>query len=197
VAGYREFVSGEVLTAVNVNDFLMEQSVMTFEDGTARDAALAAVLREGITIYNEATKRNEVYNGTAWVPVVAGIGSNVVASFESGNITTTSTTFANLTGSSVTITPSTNTSQVLVMWVVSNQNDSAAQGTPVRVLRDATGLRAREIRGVVNLPYLNADVILDSPATDSPVVYQLQHRLNVAGTGNTASRLLVAIEVKA
>jgi hypothetical protein len=69
VAGYRNFLTGEVLTAANVNDFLMEQSVMTFADGTARDTALAAVLREGLTVYNEAVGLHQVYDGAAWVPV--------------------------------------------------------------------------------------------------------------------------------
>ena len=69
MAGYREFVTGEVLTAANVNDFLMEQSVMTFADATARDAALTSVLREGLTAYNLDLQQLEVYNGTAWVKV--------------------------------------------------------------------------------------------------------------------------------
>jgi hypothetical protein len=32
VAGYREFLTGEVLTAANVNGFLMNQAVMVFAD---------------------------------------------------------------------------------------------------------------------------------------------------------------------
>jgi hypothetical protein len=69
VAGYREFQTGEVLSAANVNDFLMEQSVMTFADATARDAALTDVLREGLTAYNLDLQQLEVYNGSAWVKV--------------------------------------------------------------------------------------------------------------------------------
>ena len=47
MAGYLEFTTGQVLTAAQVNDFLMEQAVMTFADDAARTTALTDVLREG------------------------------------------------------------------------------------------------------------------------------------------------------
>jgi hypothetical protein len=55
----------------------MEQAVMTFANATARTAALAGVLREGILTYNEDTAQLEVYDGTAFVP--AGAEPNLVA----------------------------------------------------------------------------------------------------------------------
>ena len=42
MAGFREFVTGEVLTAGNVMDFLQKQAVMKFADAAARDAAVEA-----------------------------------------------------------------------------------------------------------------------------------------------------------
>jgi hypothetical protein len=69
VAGYREFQTGEVLTAANVNDFLMNQSVMVFADATARTAALSDVLTEGILTYNLDTNALERYDGSAFVKV--------------------------------------------------------------------------------------------------------------------------------
>jgi hypothetical protein len=69
VAGYLEFTTGQVLTAAQVNDFLMEQAVMTFANATARTAALAGVLREGILTYNLDTNALERYDGTAFVKV--------------------------------------------------------------------------------------------------------------------------------
>jgi hypothetical protein len=70
VAGYREFQTGEVLTAANVNGFLMNQAVMVFADDAARTTALFGVLAEGMLTYNLDTKALEVYDGTAWGPVV-------------------------------------------------------------------------------------------------------------------------------
>ena len=87
MAGYREFVTGEVLTAANVNGFLMEQSVMTFADDAARDAALTAVLREGMLAYNLDTKALEVYDGTDWGPVVTAKEKRIEAFTGSGNWT--------------------------------------------------------------------------------------------------------------
>lgn len=79
MAGYREFQTGEVLTAANVNDFLMNQSVMVFADSSARDTALGTAvasgnaLVEGMLTYNKATGALEVYDGSAW----SGVGGSV------------------------------------------------------------------------------------------------------------------------
>ena len=75
MAGYRDFQTGEVLTAANVNDFLMEQSVMTFADAAARDAALGTAvasgnaLREGMVAYLNDTDEVIKYDGTDWSSV--------------------------------------------------------------------------------------------------------------------------------
>jgi hypothetical protein len=75
MAGFREFVTGEVLTAANVNDFLMKQSVMVFADGAARDSALGTAIAggnalvEGMLTYNKDTEAVEVYDGTSWTGV--------------------------------------------------------------------------------------------------------------------------------
>jgi hypothetical protein len=61
MAGFREFVTGEVLTAANVDDFLAKQAVMKFADAAARDAALGTAvaggnaLREGMVAYLDST----------------------------------------------------------------------------------------------------------------------------------------------
>jgi hypothetical protein len=67
MAGYREFQTGEVLTAANVNGFLMNQSVMVFANAAARTSALAGVVTEGMLTYNLDTQQLEVYDGTAFV----------------------------------------------------------------------------------------------------------------------------------
>ncbi|HEY7822089.1 MAG TPA: hypothetical protein VIG24_04620, partial [Acidimicrobiia bacterium] len=78
MAGYREFQTGEVLTAANVNDFLMEQSVMKFADAAARDTALgtavggANALREGMVAYLDDEDLPSFYNGTAWTTEFGG-----------------------------------------------------------------------------------------------------------------------------
>jgi len=74
MSGYKSFAAGERLFAADVNDFLMEQAVMTFADATARDAALTAVLREGMVAYLQDTDEVIKYDGSAWTQVGAEPG---------------------------------------------------------------------------------------------------------------------------
>ena len=66
-AGYKLFNTGDVLTAAQVNTYLMEQTTMVFADAAARTAALSGVVSEGMISYLKSTKQVEVYNGSAWV----------------------------------------------------------------------------------------------------------------------------------
>ena len=87
MAGYREFQTGEVLTAGNVNNFLMNQAVMVFADDAARTAALDEVITEGMLTYNLDTKALEVYDGTDWGPVVTAKEKRIEAFTGSGTWT--------------------------------------------------------------------------------------------------------------
>ena len=65
--GYKLFSTGEVLTAANVNNYLMNQTVMVFASAAARTTALSGVLAEGMISYRSDAKVLEIYNGTTWV----------------------------------------------------------------------------------------------------------------------------------
>jgi hypothetical protein len=65
-AGKKTFTAGEVLTASDVNTYLMEQSVMVFGGTAARSSAIPTP-SEGMTSYNQATKQLESYNGTDFI----------------------------------------------------------------------------------------------------------------------------------
>lgn len=69
-AGYKLFNTGDVLTAAQVNTYLMQQTVMVFADSTARTTALSGVLAEGMLSYLQDTNTVEVYNGSSWVATV-------------------------------------------------------------------------------------------------------------------------------
>lgn len=61
------FTAGEVLAAADVNSFLMDQSVLTFTDSTARESAIStAVAPAGLVTYLEDTDAFEYWNGTAY-----------------------------------------------------------------------------------------------------------------------------------
>jgi len=68
-AGKKTFASGEVLTAGDVNSYLMDQAVMRFASSAARGSAIASPT-EGMTSYLDDTNGLEVYDGAAWSAVV-------------------------------------------------------------------------------------------------------------------------------
>jgi len=67
--GFFDFTPGQVLTAAQVDDYLMRQAVMRFDDASARTTALSGVLVEGMMSYLKDTNTVEVYDGSAWVGV--------------------------------------------------------------------------------------------------------------------------------
>ena len=62
------FDAGEVLSATDVNNFLMNQMVMTFAGSAARGSAIPAPT-EGMLTYLADTDTFEFYNGTNFVPL--------------------------------------------------------------------------------------------------------------------------------
>jgi hypothetical protein len=63
--GFKDFTTGEVLTANDVDGYLM-QGVWVFANATARDAAVTSP-QEGNTCYLKDTDNIMVYSGSAWV----------------------------------------------------------------------------------------------------------------------------------
>jgi len=92
--GFKTFNTGDVLSAADVNGYLM-QGVLVFADTTARDAAITSP-QEGQFAF---TKNNDslwYYNGTSWVAsgatgdiegVTAGVG--ISGGGTSGTVTIT------------------------------------------------------------------------------------------------------------
>ena len=62
------FTNGSPLPASDLNTYLMDQSVMTFADSTARSAAITSPT-EGMITYLNDTNKVEVYTGAAWVDI--------------------------------------------------------------------------------------------------------------------------------
>ena len=70
-AGSKLFVAGDVLTAAQVNTYLMDQTIMRFATTTARDNAFGgageAALAEGMFAYVDANDTLYYYSGSSWV----------------------------------------------------------------------------------------------------------------------------------
>ena len=66
-AGFKTFNTGDVLTASDVNTYLMQQTVMVFDDAAARTTALTGVVAEGMMSYLKDTNKTYRYDGSAWL----------------------------------------------------------------------------------------------------------------------------------
>ena len=94
-AGYRLYTAGQVLTAAQVNTYLMEQSVMVFATSAARDAALTSIKSEGNVTYQLDNNDLDIYNGSSFSTLVAPT-SGALTSWtptvtQSGSVTVTNT----------------------------------------------------------------------------------------------------------
>ena len=196
MAGFREFVTGEVLTASNVDDYLAKQAVMKFADAAARNTALGTAvggsnaLREGMVAYLDDTDEVVKYDGAAWGTIgAAGIGSNVVSTVLATTFSTTSTSYTDITGMSVTITPTSNTAKILVVVNMSIAFTAGGGRAGYKLIRRATDIylgdvagvrvQASRVAGVGSFQNMSGDMVfLDSPATTAATTYKLAVRLS-------------------
>jgi hypothetical protein len=66
--GYKEFTTGDVLTAADANGYLASQVVMVFADSAARTTAITSP-QEGMISFLKDTNSTEYYSGSAWVAI--------------------------------------------------------------------------------------------------------------------------------
>ena len=121
---------------------------------------------------------------------IAGIGSNVVQTVKTDTFSTTSSSMVTVTGLTVTITPTSDTSKVLVILSGIIGHSGSNERMQVNLRRDGTniGLATGGVSGNTMIFYDTGEyndqyslVFLDSPATTSAVTYDLQTS-TVAGT---------------
>ena len=199
--GYKEFSTGDVLTAADANGYLASQVVMVFASAAARTSAIASP-QEGMISYLKDTNSTEYYSGSAWAAIGGGGGGGKVLQVVSASTTTvTSVTGTTLTDTNITasITPSSATSKVLVLVAATCQMLSSGSvnqiGMGINLLRGATVIFEDNSSGegfyftTGYSGYHQAQAIttinhLDSPATTSSTTYKIQIRSNAAA--NTA-----------
>ena len=192
------FTAGEILTAANMN-ISARTGIPVFATSVTRDAAFGGTgektLAEGQFAYLEDSNTTQYYDGATWQSVGGGtqIGQ-VVSTNKTDTFSTTSTSYTDITGLSVSITPTLATSKVLVMvsFSASVSTDIAVmfqlvRGSTAINIGDAAGSRTRASASMIT----NADTTqfgtfnwqyLDSPATTSATTYKVQMFVN-AGTG--------------
>jgi hypothetical protein len=179
------FASGEVLTASNLN-LSAGTGVPVFLNTTTRDAAFGGasekVLAEGQLCYLSSTNVVQYYDGAAWATVgpttskIAQVVQTVVATA----VSTASTSYVT-SSLNAAITPTLNTSKVLIIVSMPFSNDSYPtsnftifRGTVAGTnLAGATGFGQFKTGASTNPSFqlvFNA-TYLDSPATTSATTY--------------------------
>jgi hypothetical protein len=185
------FVSGEILTASDVNVNLMDQSVMVFDDSAARGSAIPSPI-EGMVTYLKDTDSLEKFDGSAFVNAAPQKILQVASTAKTdASFSTSSTTPVGLTGLSVSITPSSTSSKVLVIaeisYGVSNVNTwpraFLLRGATAIGIGDAAGSRIRVSGGGWSGDTSSANAqgqmgtmvlsFLDSPNTTSSTTYSV------------------------
>lgn len=113
--GYKEFATGDVLTAADANGYLASQVVMVFADATARTSAIASP-QEGMISYLKDTNSTEYYSGSAWTAISGGSSGGL-------SLISTTTLSSGTTTISATLTSYKNVFMLLKMVSASTTTD--------------------------------------------------------------------------
>jgi hypothetical protein len=187
--GFKDFTTGEVLTANDVDGYLM-QGVWVFASAAARDAAVTSP-QEGNFAYLKDTNGTTYYTGSAWTNLSGGKVAQVVTATTATETTSTSTTYADVTGLSVSITPTSATSRILVTVSAPCMSYFASAGTAgisLQILRGASSIAdfgrvAGGYAGGEHTGYAVAGLTyIDSPATTSATTYKVQLKAATSAT---------------
>lgn len=92
-AGFKTFATGDVLTASDVNTYLMQQTVMCFADATARDAAISSPT-DGMMCFLTGSSALQYNDGSSWTTIdlqgdITGVtaGTNISGGGTTGTVT--------------------------------------------------------------------------------------------------------------
>lgn len=142
-SGFKTFTAGAVLTASDVNNYLMEQGVMYFATTTARDTAITSP-EDGMVAYigsNDSSEGLYTYNGTAWRK---GPGWNApwgfIASASRTTDVTVNTGTSDITGATVTFTAVSNRYYKIFGKTLMDSNHGASQSIDFRITVDGTAV---------------------------------------------------------
>jgi hypothetical protein len=190
--GRKVFVSGEILTAADLQGYAVDQSVMVFDDSTARTAAIPTA-SEGMVTYLKDTDLVTVFDGAAYKAV-----GTILQVVESRRTDVFSQSVARGATSNdaitATITPTSTSSKVLVTvsLTVGLSVDGGVMallfrdGTVTDYRGDAAGSRIRVATGqgtqFLNPTHSESFVALDSPASTSALTYSIRLNHNITST---------------
>jgi len=140
--GFKVFAVGEVLTAADVNDYLMEQSISIFADSTARDAQITSPI-EGMFCYLADSNVLQFYNGSSWASYIGD-----------GDITGVTITTAGTSGLSGGTTASSGAFSSTLVIAPNSATSATVAGSDIILIGDAddsNNLKKTTAQDVANL----------------------------------------------
>jgi hypothetical protein len=206
-----DFTAGEVLAAADLNDTFASKPPFAY--GTATPTTTV----EGFIFYDEnvTPPAPKFWDGSAFQSFGGGKILQVVRATDATNRTTTSTTYVDVTGMSVTITPQKSTSAILLLLAAqfvteNNTNDELRGYAQITDSSNNTISGAEELAvGPVGFAGNTLNVMSGSlvifayatPATTSAVTYKVRFKgispNSVQFKNATSTGQLYAIEVSA
>ena len=189
--GSKNWAAAEVVNASDFNAFLANQVVMVFADATARDAGFGGsgepTLAEGMVCFLSDVNQLQIYTGSAWVSVAdTDLGTQRIVQVAHDetetSYLTTSTSYQDITDLSVSITPQSTSSTLLVMATL-QCGHSTATGGFIRINRSGSPIAldpaAWFYTGNSNTIYGGTTVAImakESPASTSAQSFTFQFR---------------------
>jgi hypothetical protein len=195
--GFKDFVTGEVLTAADVDGYLM-QGIWVFANATARDAAVTSP-QEGNACYLKDTDQVLTYSGSAWVAVGGQANDTArVATFQS----TTSTSYTDLatSGPAVTVTTGTKALVIVSARIMNNTNNNSLQAFMSYAVSGATTTAASDnvalaVSGINSVNYqFKMSCASIATLTAGSNTFTAKYR-NVSGTSEFADREILVINL--
>ena len=183
--GFKDFTTGEVLTAADVDGYLM-QGIWVFDDAAARDAAVTSP-EEGNACYLKDTDEVLTYDGSVWVAV--GGGSPLTTK---GDLFTFSTVDARLAvGANDTVLTADSAEATGLKWATpasSSQNWTLVNSGGTSL----SGSAAVTVSGITGADKLMV-CILQASSTGN---YQVGIRINNDSTGSRYNHMGMQLDIK-
>lgn len=207
-----DFAAGEVLAAADLNDTFASK----WNAKTADTAPSTPAEGDAWVDTTGSTTIPKIWNGSAWQVIGGGKILQIVRATDSTSRSTTSTTFTDVTGMTVTISPTKSDSAVIVAALFYGQTQMASTVSKNVAHYQITDSSNNAISGAQDFGIGSENVAQNNsfyyvpvhiwayatPATTSAVTYKLRFKANaanmVAYTSNQASTgQMYAIEVAA